>query len=132
MPKYCEYSKYEQYRIPEYFKCRQCSRVSKPKILPSTPVFRSIEAQNTPSTSSIQSIQPRNTASTSSIPQHTKPKYCEYMKYLKCFSLENTSLHTQVRSICETFLLAWQLPNSTSSTAQPGDSAPDRAFLPRP
>ena len=34
MPKYCEYSKYEQYSIPKYFKYRQqCSRVSNPKIL---------------------------------------------------------------------------------------------------
>ena len=28
---------------------------------------------------------PRNTASTSSIPQYTKPKYCEHMKYMKYF-----------------------------------------------
>ena len=33
MEKYCEYSKYEQYRIHKYFKYRQYSRVSNHKIL---------------------------------------------------------------------------------------------------
>ena len=48
MPKYCEYSKYEQYRIPKYFKYRQYFRVSNPKILPSTAVFQSIKYKQYP------------------------------------------------------------------------------------
>ena len=48
MPKYCEYSKYEQYRVPEHFQVQT--------------VFQSIEPQNTPSTAVFHSIEPRNTA----------------------------------------------------------------------
>ena len=91
MPKYGEYSKYEQYRIPKYFKYRQyCSIPANPKILLSTAVFQSIEPQNTASMAVWQYSQYRilkycESASTSSIPQYIKPKYCEYMKYQKNF-----------------------------------------------
>ena len=69
MPKYCEYSKYEQYRMPKHFKYRQYSRVSNlkmPEVQATSRVFN-----------------PEKVGSTSSVPQYTKPKYCEYPKYLK-------------------------------------------------
>ena len=65
MPKYYEYSKYEQCRIPKYFMYVQLVFQSiEPQNTVSTTaaaVFQSIEPTNAWITSSIQSIQPGNT-----------------------------------------------------------------------
>ena len=58
MPKYCEYSKYEQYRIPEYFK----------------------------STDSIPEYRTPKCSKYGSVPEYRTPKYLKCKQYPECLT----------------------------------------------
>ena len=81
MPKYCEYSKYEQYRIPIYVKNRQYSRVSNPKVFQ---VQRCSSVSN-PKVQAVSRVFNPGILSTSSIYliEYWPPRYLKYKQYLE-------------------------------------------------
>ena len=108
MAKYCEYSKYEQYRIPEYFKYRQYSRVSNHKILEVQAVSRVFKPEIMRVLAVSRSTQ--------------KPKYCEVHEVPEAFSLKNTFTPRYSEHLCNNTRITTNFASTSTKNTQGRDS----------